>query len=201
MDDRSNNKHDETFVQEIIRVVRAQAILHHVPTDELDDCVLDFLPGEVSRQGGDDLVSLDDEALGKAAETWCRRWAYCSRTRRHRETQLYGPDGCAESGPAGRLASHERGPEELVQAADLSDRLLAPLSQLTAGQRRLFVRYYLDQAGLADLAEETGRSSHAIRQAIYAIRKRVKRIIECAGMDEGEIHECLSLLDRLRIRQ
>jgi len=92
--------------------------------------------------------------------------------------------------------ARDLGPEELLIQAELFERLIAPLTELTASQQQLFARHILEATRLVDLQEETGRTPDALWQAMVRIRKRMVRLLEGKGVTSSEVMEYLGELAR-----
>lgn len=159
--------------------------------DHAADCSSEFLAETIVRwctaPPGADLGS--EAELRKQAESYARRYAF-RRQRRRRKLQL-----ACETPGIERIASHEPGPEEIVQCADLLRQLLRRLPLLRPGQQALFVQVILDGRRLVDLEQETGRSADALGKAIKRTLVRLRTFLEGDALDAAEIEDYRCMLD------
>src|ERR1043166_8374208 len=164
-------------------------------SDYAEDFSQEFVSERLTEgYGGAELTSDEVQHLAREADKQAKRYQYRRRRRRRQVVSLYDENGSLEGGPAGRLACHDPGPEELTLVADMMERLLLPLSEMTLSQQQLFVRRFLESARMVDLQEEMGRSANALYVAIHKIRKRFKQLLEGYRMSWEEIAEYLSML-------
>ena len=181
-------------VEKLTRVADETAARFLVSTDFAADCSGDYVTEKLvswcSKGYGGELGT--EEELTAEVEAFARRYVY-RRRRRRRNEQL----NCETPGIE-LLASREPGPDEIVQCADLLVRLLKPLPHLLAVQQTLFVRRILEEARFVDIERETGRSADASCKAIRRILDRLRKYLEGDTFDEGEIEDCLSMLDGFR---
>ena len=133
-----------------------------------------------------------DDELRAETDAFSKQYAF-RRGRRRKRVQLF-----SETPNIEKLASREKGPEEIVQCAGLLSRLLKPVPHLLPAQQRLFVDAILQQNRLVDLAQDTGRSADALCKAIRRILDRLRKFLEGDEFNDGEIEDCMSMLDEFR---
>lgn len=187
----------DSLCQHILESVRAHAIREKLPGDHSEDCALEFLARKLTKGGfvSYPLSAAEETRLQSQAQVWARRYAFRLRRRRKREvllTEIDATGECMVREPVAR----DLGPEELLIQAELFERLIAPLTELTASQQQLFARHILEATRLVDLQEETGRTPDALWQAMVRIRKRMVRLLEGKGVTSSEVMEYLGELAR-----
>jgi hypothetical protein len=136
------------------------------------------------------------EKIKLQAASYAKRYAI--RLTRRKHLPLIDENGSLESGLAALLVSKEPDPLALILEAEQLERFLLPLPEMTLFQQQLFVRHIQQGMRLVDLQEETGRNAHALRTALYTLRKRFIKLLEGKQMDTREIAEYRSMLARLR---
>jgi len=195
MDDRAKKWAAErrlnAELDRLTSIAEEYATQYMTANDYAADCSSEFITGKLVAWCSQDYdANLGSEhELRREAEAFARRYAY----RRRRKEQLQ-----CETPNLERLASHEPGPEEIVQCADLLARLLRPLPRLQPAQQALFARHILEQKRLVDIERETGRSADALGKAIRRILDRLRKFLEGDAFDDGEIGDYRSMLDGFR---
>jgi RNA polymerase sigma factor (sigma-70 family) len=108
----------------------------------------------------------------------CRRWL---RDRSHDCWSWEAVQG-------GRLASEppdwQAGPEELVEAADLADRVRLAVADLPRGQRAAVVLFYLSGLTYAETAALLGVEVSAVKTRLHKARRALRRQLWAARRDE-----------------
>jgi hypothetical protein len=182
---------------QILRIARACARNEGLTGEEVEECARWFQARKLCQ--GFERGAFTEEELEKIklqAASFARRYAFRLTRRRRMEVCDCDENGSLENGPAGKIASREPGPEEVVIMAERLQRLLLPLPEMTLNQQQLFVRRFLEEARLVDLVEETGRNAHALRTAVYTLRIRLRKLLEGKKMNTAEAAEYQSMLDR-----
>ena len=73
------------------------------------------------------------------------------------------------------------GPRTLTLRKGLWDEVFSTLCQLTQEQRDLFVRYHVRQQSLTEISHGTGRTPHALQQALYTMHRRLGQLLTQQG--------------------
>ena len=128
----------------------------------------------------------------RCADNWAKN-AYRQRDRRQRREaswpQVADADAASlEWEPVGT----ESEPTVVVMRAEVMTRILRASRQLTPAQRELFARYFLLEQTAIQVAALGQRSPNTVRQAVWALRRRLRRLLEQEGLDEEEAQDYLS---------
>jgi RNA polymerase sigma-70 factor (ECF subfamily) len=114
--------------------------------------------------------------------TWIHRIAVnCAidliRARRHRET-AHDP-GDLESGAAGEVAvSHAPAPDRELLSTEISDRVTAGLSGLTALERAAFMLRHVEGRSIDEIGAALGLKSNAAKHSVFRAVKKLRVVLE-----------------------
>jgi len=162
--------------------------------DYRTDCAMDFVVDMTYRSEG--FENWSEAVVQEKAARFARSMAF--RLRRHnrrvKSLEATTQDGTAHAIP--EPASHEPGPEAVMQRADFLRRLLAPLGEFTPAQQHLFIGRILHSQRLVDIEKETGRSADALSKSLANMIRRLRIMHEKNGISLEEITDELSRLDR-----
>lgn len=163
--------------------------------EEPDDCALAFI-GHLLRQ-----IELHPQAtlprlqsapwLFRCADNWAKNYA-----RQHRRRSAYEqpwPEETFEANdaPLKEFSSEELGPEQKLLGQELTCRMEVALQQLTPVQRDLFRRHCIEGETLIHIAQTTGRTPEAARQAFCLLRKRLQHLLTQTGLSQHEAMDYL----------
>lgn len=81
---------------------------------------------------------------------------------------------------------------------EFQTRIRAGVALLTPSQQTLFSGYIEQESATSDLARASGRTVNAVHQAIWAMRRHLRQILQDAGLDEAEIREYLTAFRQYR---
>ena len=198
----------DAICQHVIQVVSVRARRWGLSGEASEDCALEFVermllhddwrplhPAQASASSGSESGSRQY----RVSEAWLRRCAdnFVHNVRRRwerisRNEQPWPQWSALESIEApGELPSQSESPEQALLRGEFEQRLYASVRQLTPAQQELFERHFLGDETVADLAATTGRSAHAVSQALLTIRKRLRGLLERQGIDELAAREYL----------
>lgn len=175
-----------------LAMARAQRL--GLPREECEDCAASFI--EHLLQLPEDLIAATlsapwaDAWLTRSADNWA-----CNALKRHhgtvrRQADLDDESIAGQSNPCATVAT----PAALVLRDELHSRLLAAAFALEPAQQDLFIRRFLLEESIEDIAIATGRSRDAIRQALTAVRRQVRKRLLAAGIDETEARQYVAEL-------
>ena len=152
--------------------------------------------------------SLSTAWLLRSALNWARNTARQERRLHFHETSWTDlPVGREEhsvaDGPVvtDRLGGWPQTPEDPCLAVvwiELRDKLVAAVARLSPQQRDLFIRHYLHGETASEIAAGQGRNANATRQALWAMRCRLRHLLLHEGVDAPEASDYLSCLEQAR---
>ena len=174
--------------------------------DGLDDCGLDFVVHVV------DGLRRRRQPESQVSRSWLEvcaaNWALneCRSTRRRLWHERVMTDVDVLAGADDSLSSADRiegiavrgvGPaeseaEQLVLRGELCAYVDAALSLLTRSQYELWLMFYVDERSVEEIASATGRTPHAVNQALYTLRRRVRALLNDAGLTRRDLMEYLA---------
>lgn len=172
----------EEFCRQVLEIGLAQARRAGLAGEAAQDCALGFVAHILLHQEG------LPPGSPPVTEAWLHRcafnWAHneLRHTRRLRFHEALWADPTAAATPGAVSDS----PETLLIRAELHARIAAVVARLLPGQRTLFVRHYHQGQAAAEIAAALGRTPNAVRQALWALRHRLRVLFEEAGLDEEE---------------
>lgn len=121
------------------------------------------------------------------AKDFLRRWHRIQRTETPWPVR-FRKDGSYQEWEA---ADIEADPERTLLYRELTQQMLTVVSYLSPIQQDLFHRHVQCSESPAEIGLALGRTPHAVRQALGAIRKRVRALLEQAGFTEAEVRAYL----------
>lgn len=150
--------------------------------DEAQDCAVEFLEHIFKR----------NQPIPSSA--WLHRCAHnfaCNYVRalaRRRAKEQTWSERYADNAEQQRdsHAAPTPGPKTLFLQKELWEQVVGAVRQLTPTQQALFIRYYLRNYSIRDLATRTGRTPHAIEESLSNIRKRLNQILQKQGWTEQD---------------
>ena len=155
-----------------------------VNREDLEDCALSFVEHMLRKaENGLHYAPPPPESwLYRCAENWVhnewrrqRRQAYRESLVLLNETPSYRADDYMTS----------------LLRQEFFDRLFMGVFILSPANQRLFVSFYLMDHSCQEIADATGRTENAIRQALWALRVRLRKILETQGLTEAEASDYL----------
>lgn len=175
----------EALCGKMLDLVTRIGIKNGVNYDDLEDCALSFVEHMLPKAGNDLHHMPPPEAwLYRCAENWVR-----NELRRKRRRQRWESPCLLEE--ASSFIADDYLPTLLRQ--EFFDRLSLGVALLSSANQRLFINFYLLDYSCQEIAEATGRTENATRQALWALRVRLRRILEKQGLSETEAgdYQCL----------
>ncbi|HLK59422.1 MAG TPA: hypothetical protein VKU00_22870 [Chthonomonadaceae bacterium] len=182
----------------LLAIGQTCAVLQGFRDAEAEDCAHEFrLHYLMARREDKALVlppSASDALLFTCATRWAQNWARRER-REHQRRVGNGVEGslptCVVDLPDPALS-----PEAQVLQKELLECLCVVLLALTPADRALFVRAWLQMESPTAIAQATGRSPGAVREALSALRRRVRPLLAASGLDLAEARDYLAILLR-----
>jgi len=163
--------------QEVIAIAYRYARQLGLSREDAEDCAMDFRL-HLLRSPGPQVDS----------EGWIRRCAYnyaCnylrSQMRRLERERDLAQKPQSIVGRSASSAFAIPGPRTLTLRKALWEQIFATLKEFTPEQRDLFLRYHVRQQSWQELTQRTGRSAHALQQALYHIHQRLARLLLARG--------------------
>lgn len=181
--------------QNLLVLANARARALGLIGEDPDDCALSFV-GHLLRQ-----IELYPQAtiprlqsapwLYRCADNWAKNYA-----RQHRRRNAYEqpwPEEPFEANDAQRkeFSSELPNPEQTLLGQELTSRMDVALNQLTPVQRDLFRRHCIEGETLVHIAQTTGRTPEATRQAFCLLRRRLQNLLMQTGLSQHEAMDYL----------
>ena len=190
-----------TLVYEIFTVARAQAVRRGLSFEDAEDCGMEFVAHMLRDEGRPAVLHAGMQQSYSAA--WLRRCAAnfahnarrasLRRGRRERPWPQIAPaEGSwpqAWDGPGGPATV-----EADLLRGEFWQRIHAATAQLPPAARDLFTRHFVELASVQELAAASGRTPNAVRQALWALRRRLRALLEAQGLNEAEARDYLQAL-------
>jgi len=171
--------------QDILQLVYRQARGLGLSREDAQDCAQEFL-----------LRLLSHPSAHRESPSWLHRCIHnfaCNYLRgivRRRATEQRAADsGHVRGARTGLVPSAQPGPRTIVMQKDFTTQIRSLLTQFTADQQDLFVRYHLRNQDLSRLAARQGRSLHALQQSLYSMHKRLARLLIERGWSENDARQ------------
>lgn len=158
---------------------RRRAALSHVRGEELDDLAV---------QAADDaLVSalgkLDDFRGASRFTTWAYKFAIVEAGVKLRRRAWQSREVTLQDGSWEQIADHGRSAQELLESAEVLDRLrVAVDATLTPHQRSVFVALALNGVPIDVIAERTGSSRGALYKTLHDARRKLRTELAAEGL-------------------
>lgn len=158
---------------------RRRAALSHVRGEELDDLAV---------QAADDalvsiLAKLDGFRGASRFTTWAYKFALVEAGVRLRRRAWQSREVVLADGSWEQLADHGRTAQELLESAEVLDRLrVAVDATLTPHQRSVFVALALNGVPIDVLAERTGSSRGALYKTLHDARRKLRTELAAEGL-------------------
>jgi len=189
-----NYVYDEQFCERLVKEARRRALRIGMTRDEADDCGQGFAAhvydkgGQVLRFGthGRDA----DAWIAWCADNWARNVHRNLRRLRHRETR-WQTQGSDDRLIDVQVAGRDPSPEYYVLQRELQNRISCAVALLSTTQREIYVLRFVHNRSVQELAVASRRTPNAVRQALWALRKRLRAILEEQGFDVEEAGQYL----------
>lgn len=188
----------ESLCQHIIEVARSRAYRCNMRSDEAIDAANSFLlhvlerPEQFLRPGTHGLAS--EAWLFRCADNWVKNWKRHSRRQRRRELPLIQPSRDESDSSLRELPGNEPAIDLRLIRAELRWRVRIAIILLPPSQQRLFLRYFVQGQSIEEIAHASHQKANAVRQALWALRNRMRTLLTQGGLDEAEAREYLQIL-------
>ena len=181
----------ETLCHRMIDLVSAIARQRGMNQDQAEDCALGFAAHIIERE------PCVLTASRPPSEAWFFRcaanWVRNELRRQRRQNYHEGSSALVEGEEQESLLSNHDPLLPLLQR-ELSVRLFLCVSFLSDADQSLFAHFYLLEQSSKEIAQATGRTDNAVRQALWMLRRRLRARLEKQGLTEAESLDYLRLL-------
>ena len=154
-----------------------------------EDCALTFVQHVFDNPRFQRLDFSHQEAeryLRRCARNWV--WDFCRQlARRKRRERAYSELNLSEETADPSVCVETR-----FLRYELYKRIVQSVQQLTPPQQALFQQRMLQSLSIQEIAARQKRTPHAIEQALYTLRCRLRILLLEQGMDEAEARSYLS---------
>jgi RNA polymerase sigma factor (sigma-70 family) len=167
-------RHNE-LVGLLLETGRRFAVSEGVPSREIDDCAAIFMEKMFLDADGSDLSAIQGRSVGwlmVCARNHARNYRRgVQRIARHMaQLPLHAIQLNSEAGRPDRAAC----PEDALLRAEEWGYVIQAIDTLHPNVQRMFVAYYVVGETLIDISARTGRTPHAVEQALYRARSRIR---------------------------
>jgi DNA-directed RNA polymerase specialized sigma24 family protein len=190
--------------EHLMALGRERAASHGLVGEEQEDCALGFLAHMLAQPAVLEATaaSLSFQAwLCRCAENWVHNFLRQSRRVQRREVSWSdcsrADAWCVENTPC----TPDHSPETVLLLAELRQRLLLAAAHCAPSQQELFVRHFLQERSLLDLAAASGRTPDALRHARRGLRYRLQVLLQQQGLDAAEACTYLMIQPRSPARR
>jgi RNA polymerase sigma factor (sigma-70 family) len=191
---------EETLCGRILAVARHHARLFGIPTDDLEDCAMDFLERMLRAKHITAYLTIHQSHR----EAWLHRCAinhasnYRRSLSRRRSHEVPWPTTCDvdEAFSLTEFIDDSPGPEVRVLTREFWQRADSVVGGLRPDHKRCFVRHYLFLEPVREIAARDQKSQAAVSKTLQRARKRLRVVAERMGITEGDMRTYLVCVPR-----
>lgn len=192
-------QHDECLtppeLKQLLELARRRGVYAGLDAAAAEDCAAAFVEQMLEKR-----PTLLNETRGPERLRWlcccARNFArdFKRRELRHTAIELVWPERTDSNDCLFILVVQDKciGPHGLLLRQEFWKRVEIVRAKLPPDQQILFVSFYLNGDSVLSIAQATGRTPAAVRQALVRLRKHLKSLLEKDGLTETELCEYLT---------